>query len=303
MNQQTLAKELYFSGVGLHSGMRADLKICPAPANTGIWFQRTDLPGEPAIEALADYVIDTARGTVLCHDNIKISTLEHLMSAFYGMGIDNAIVQLSGWEVPILDGSAKPFVEAITLVGTQPQSAPRRIYTLSEPIIFSDQHTGTHIEVIPADGFSAHVTIDFNSEVLGCQQMLFDSQINYVTDIAPCRTFVFLHEVLYLYRHNLVKGGDLDNALVIAEKEVSEEELELLRQIFNKPQIKVQKGYLNHLGLRFPNECVRHKTLDLLGDLMLAGTRINAEVTAFKPGHGANTTVAKMIRQQMKNVR
>lgn len=301
MNQNTIKKELYFSGVGLHSGMRADMKICPAPANTGIWFQRTDLPGEPSIEALADYVIDTARGTVLCHENVRISTLEHLMSAFYGMGIDNAIVQLSGWEVPILDGSAKPFVEAISLAGIEPQMAERKIYTPTEPILFIDQASGTHIEILPSDHFSAQVTIDFNSEIMGRQQMEFNPQVNYSTEIAPCRTFVFLHEVLYLYRHNLVKGGDLDNALVISEKEVSEEEQELLRQIFNKPQIKVQKGYLNHLGLRFPNECVRHKTLDLLGDFMLAGVHINANVVAFKPGHGANTTVAKMIRQQMNS--
>lgn len=299
MNQFTLAKECYFSGVGLHSGLNSDMWVRPAPPHTGLRFQRMDLPQQPVIEALADYVNDTPRGTVLCHNNIKISTLEHLMSAFFGLGIDNALVQLSGWEVPILDGSAKPYVEAFGQVGLQEQDAPRRMFALKDPIHYKDPASGTTLDIEPADDFRVQVVIDFQSEVLGQQEVLYDDSINYAREIAPCRTFVFLHEVLFLYRNNLVKGGDLDNALVIVERPISEEDLALLRQIFNKPQLNVHKGYLNNVGVHFPDECARHKTLDLLGDLMLAGSRIKGHVKAYKPGHSANTAVARLIRQQM----
>jgi len=299
MKQNTLAAELYFSGIGLHTGLHADMKVCPAPENTGIRFQRVDIPGQPIVEALADYVMNTERGTVLFRDNVKVSTLEHLMAAFFGMGIDNALVQLSAPEVPILDGSALPFVEAFMHAGTLAQQAERKYITIKTPVHYSDPVTGTKIDVLPADNFELNVTIDFNSEILGRQKAIYTSDTDFATEIASCRTFVFLHEVLFLYRHNLVKGGDLDNALVIAEKEVSEADMALLRQIFNKPQLSVHKGYMNHLGLRFPNECARHKTLDMIGDLMLAGTHFNAHIHAYKPGHKANIEVAGKIREQM----
>ncbi len=299
MKQNTLKAELYFSGIGLHTGLHTDMKVCPAPENSGIRFQRVDVPGQPIIEALANYVMNTERGTVLFRDNVKVSTLEHLMAAFYGMGIDNALVQLSAPEVPILDGSALPYVEAFMSTGIVSQNAERKCKTLKDPIHYSDPLTGTVIDVLPAENFELNVTIDFNSEILGRQTAVYTSDTSFATDIAPCRTFVFLHEVLFLYRNNLVKGGDLDNALVIAEKEVSKSDISLLRQIFNKPQLAVHKGYLNHLGLRFSNECARHKTLDMIGDLMLAGTRFNAHISAYKPGHKANIEVAGKIREQM----
>ncbi len=299
MKQQTISSEISFSGVGLHTGADAEMTLCPAPEGYGIRFQRLDIPGQPLMEAVSDHIANTERSTVLLQEQVGISTTEHLLAAFFGMGIDNVLVKLNGPEVPILDGSALPFASAIDKNGIRQQDAIRKYMDLKAPVRFFNPETGTVIEAIPADTFTARVIIDFNSEVLGRQEFTYTSKLDFLKEIASSRTFVFLHEVLFLFKSGLVRGGDLDNALVIAEKALSEEDVDLLRYIFNKPDVSLQKGYLNDAGPRFPDECARHKTMDLLGDLMLVGKRFNARVTAYKPGHAANTAVAQMIRNQI----
>ncbi|HPJ82739.1 MAG: UDP-3-O-acyl-N-acetylglucosamine deacetylase [Bacteroidales bacterium] len=300
MKQQTISGEIRFEGVGLHSGTTNEMILCPAPEGFGIRFQRTDIPGEPVIGAQADLVARTERSTVLIQGQIKVGTPEHLLAAFFGMGVDNVLVKLGGPEVPIMDGSAYPFATAIKYTGVREQKTERLCYNLKSPVYFSDKNSGTKVEVVPADSFSARVILDFDSGVLGKQEFVYDQDMDFLSAIARSRTFVFLHEVLPLLKRGLIRGGDMDNALVIADKDVNEEDLALLRTMFNKPGLKLQQGYLNDSELHFPNECARHKMMDLLGDLLLAGRRINASVTAYKPGHAANTAVALMINNQMK---
>jgi len=300
MKQQTICGEISFSGVGLHSGTTVEMSLCPAPEGYGIRFQRTDIPGDPVVEALAVYVAKTERRTVLMRDQVGISTPEHLLAALYGMGVDNVLVKLNGPEVPILDGSAYPFAAGIKATGVHEQKAGREYIDLIHPVHFSDKNSGTTIDVVPSSSFSARVILDFDSGVLGKQEFVYDQDMDFLSAIARSRTFVFLHEVLPLLKRGLIRGGDMDNALVIADKDVNEEDLALLRTMFNKPGLKLQQGYLNDSELHFPNECARHKMMDLLGDLLLAGRRINASVTAYKPGHAANTAVALMINNQMK---
>jgi UDP-3-O-[3-hydroxymyristoyl] N-acetylglucosamine deacetylase / 3-hydroxyacyl-[acyl-carrier-protein] dehydratase len=259
-----------------------------------------DIPRQPVLQALADYVVSTNRSTVLSKDHVTVGTTEHLLSAFFGMGIDNALVQIWGGEIPVLDGSALPFARMIKETGLAMQHADREYITISEPITFTDNKSGTVIEITPSDEFKVHVVIDFNSRVLGKQEFTYTEDTDFYKEIAASRTFVFLHEILALFQKGLVKGGDLENALVISEKEISPEDMESLRQLYNKPKLDINKGYLNESGLRFPNECARHKTMDLLGDLMLAGKRIRATIRAYKPGHAANAAVAGLIRKQMK---
>ncbi|HBG54505.1 MAG TPA: hypothetical protein DDW70_09930 [Rikenellaceae bacterium] len=300
MKEQTISGEIRFTGVGLHSGTINEMILCPAPEGFGIRFQRTDIAGEPVMEALADHVAKTERSTVLVRDQMRVGTPEHLLAAFFGMGVDNVLVKLNGPEVPILDGSAYPFASAIKDTGVREQRAERFCYNLQNPVYFSDKNSGTMVEVVPADSFSARVILDFDSGVLGKQEFVYDQERDFLEDIARSRTFVFLHEVLPLLKKGLIRGGDMDNALVIADKDLNEEDLALLRTIFNKPGLKLHQGYLNNSELYFSNECARHKMMDLLGDLLLAGRRFNASVTAYKPGHAANTAVALMINYQMK---
>ncbi|MFA5444037.1 MAG: UDP-3-O-acyl-N-acetylglucosamine deacetylase [Bacteroidales bacterium] len=300
MKQHTVLNNIELNGVGLHTGEKTAIRICPAPEWSGIRFQRMDIPRQPVLEALADYVVNTNRSTVLSKDNVTVGTTEHLLSAFFGMGIDNALVQIWGGEIPVLDGSALPFAHMIKETGLAMQHADREYITISEPITFTDNNSGTVIEITPSEQLKVHVIIDFNSRVLGKQEFIYTEDTDFFQEIAASRTFVFLHEVLALFQKGLVKGGDLENALVISEKEISPEELESLRQLYNKPKLDINEGYLNESGLRFPDECARHKTMDLLGDLMLAGKRIRAVVRAYKPGHAANAAVAGLIRKQMK---
>lgn len=300
MKQQTISDKISFTGVGLHTGADVEMTLCPASEGYGIRFQRTDIPGQPIVEAVSDHIVYTDRCTVLQQDGVRISTTEHLLAAFFGMGIDNVLVKLEGPEVPILDGSALPFTLAIREIGTLEQDALREYFNLKEPVRFFDPVTGTDIEAIPADTFTARVIIDFNSQVIGRQEFTYSREVDFLEDISGSRTFVFLHEILFLFKNGLIKGGNLNNALVIAEKDIDREDMDLLRHIFNKPDVKLKKGYLGDSGPRFPNECARHKTIDLLGDLMLVGKRFNASITAYKPGHTANTAVARMIRNQLK---
>ncbi len=296
-NQHTLKKIYYFQGKGLHTGTYAHMKLLPAAANTGIVFRRTDLRSKPEIEAVADNVSNTARSTTISHNEAVVVTIEHLMSAFTGLGIDNALVEMDNIEVPILDGSARPYVEAIMKDGLQDQGEPRKYIDIPQSLEIRDDKKGSWVRIEPAASPSADITVDFNSKILGIQSAHWDLQTDYAKEIGVCRTFVFFHEIEYLFRNNLIKGGDVDNAIVIVENPVSEEQLSSLQNLFNLPGVRpTAEGYLNNLELHFPDECGRHKMLDLLGDLRLAGGYLNARITAYKPGHSINTKAAKALR-------
>lgn len=299
--QRTLAQSIVFKGTGLHTGVAVEMTVEPAEENFGIKFQRTDLEGEPLVEALADYVVDTSRGTTIEKGNARVNTVEHIMSALWGMGVDNARIRINGPETPIMDGSAREYVEKITETGTVEQNANREYYNVTEKTVFSIPENGVEIVIYPDDHFSVNLNIDFNSKVLGNQYAKLDCLSEFAEQIAPCRTFVFAHELEPLVKNNLIKGGDLDNAIVIVEEGVTQEEVERLAAVFNKKDIKVMPdGLLNNLQLRFRNEPARHKLLDLIGDLALAGRRIKGKVVAYKPGHYANTEMARILRKNIK---
>ena len=295
--QQTVKKSYSFEGKGLHTGRVAKMTINPAPADTGIRFRRTDLGEDAYIDALAENVSSTARSTTISCGDASVSTIEHVMSALTGMGVDNAIIDIDNIEVPILDGSAKPYVDAIWADGFQQQDAPRRYVELTEPVEIRNDEKGSVVRIEPAEEFSYDIKVDFNSRVLGVQNAHWDSSVVYPEEIGTCRTFVFFHEIEFLYNNNLVKGGDVDNAIVIVEHPVTDEQVARMSQLFNVPALKVREdGYLSNLVLRFPNECARHKLLDLIGDLRLCGGFLKAKVTAEKAGHGINTAAAKAVR-------
>lgn len=299
--QQTVKKSYSFEGKGLHTGRVAKMTINPAPADTGIRFRRTDLGEDAYIDALAENVSSTARSTTISCGDASVSTIEHVMSALTGMGVDNAIIDIDNIEVPILDGSAKPYVDAIWADGFQQQDAPRRYVELTETVEIRNDEKGSVVRIEPAEEFSYDIKVDFNSRVLGVQNAHWDSSVVYPEEIGTCRTFVFFHEIEFLYNNNLVKGGDVDNAIVIVEHPVTDEQVARMSQLFNVPALKVREdGYLSNLVLRFPNECARHKLLDLIGDLRLAGGFLKAKVTAEKAGHGINTQAAKEVRKQIK---
>lgn len=300
--QHTLKCKYTFKGKGLHTGRNVTMVIEPAPAGHGIKFKRTDIGEDAVIDALVDYVTTTARGTTLEKGEVKISTLEHLMATFNGLSVDNALVSIDAQEVPILDGSAKPYVDAICKDGLQEQDAPRRYIEVKEKIVYKDEKSGSEIVIMPDDHFSVDLMIDFNSKVLGNQYSRLDETTDFAKDIAPCRTFVFFHELEPLFRNNLIKGGDLDNAIVIVEHPVPQEELDRLAGVFNTSSLeRAPEGYLNHLELRFQNECARHKLLDLMGDFSLVGAPIKGKVIAYKSGHRINTEVARIVRKLIDN--
>ena len=299
--QHTLKKSYYFEGKGLHTGTYAHMKLMPAPADTGIKFRRTDLKYRPIIIAVAENVSNTARSTTISYKETVAVTIEHIMSCLTGLGVDNAIVELDNIEVPIMDGSARYFVEAILADGLQNQGVPRKYLELSDVVEIQDDNSGSWIRVEPASAPSIDVTVDFGSRIIGVQNVHWDMGVDYATEIGPSRTFCFFHEIEYLYRNNLIKGGDLDNAIVIVEQEATEEQLKWVSQLFSLPDLHVtDDGYLNNLKLNFPDECGRHKLLDLIGDLRLVGGFLNARVTAFKPGHALNTRMAKLLRSKIK---
>ena len=299
--QQTVKKSYSFEGKGLPTGRVAKMTINPAPADTGIRFRRTDLGEDAYIDALAENVSSTARSTTISCGDASVSTIEHVMSALTGMGVDNAVIDIDNIEVPILDGSAKPYVDAIWADGFQQQDAPRRYVELTETVEIRNDEKGSVVRIEPAEEFSYDIKVDFNSRVLGVQNAHWDSSVVYPEEIGTCRTFVFFHEIEFLYNNNLVKGGDVDNAIVIVEHPVTDEQVARMSQLFNVPALKVREdGYLSNLVLRFRNECARHKLLDLIGDLRLAGGFLKAKVTAEKAGHGINTQAAKAVRKQIK---
>ena len=299
--QTTLKGDIKLTGKGLHTGVDVNLIICPAPENTGYVFIRTDLEGEPTIEAIADNVIDTSRGTTIEQRGNRVSTVEHVLASLSGLGIDNAYIKVDGPEIPILDGSAKCFVEEIQKVGIEVQEAERGFYVIKEKLVYTDAERGIEIAAYPDESFSIDVLIDYNSKVLGNQYAQLTNLSEFAEQVAPCRTFVFFHELEVLLKNNLIKGGDLQNAIVIIEQEVKQEELDRIADLFNKPHVHVKpEGFLNNVDLRFHNEPARHKLLDIVGDLALVGRRIKGKIIAKRPGHLANTELAKIIRKMAR---
>lgn len=295
--QQTITKNYSFEGKGLHTGKVAKMTVCPAPADTGIRFIRTDIGADATVDALAENVSNTARSTTISSGNASVATVEHILSALTGMGVDNAIIEIDNVEVPILDGSAKPYIDAIWKDGFIQQDAPRRYIEINEPIEVTNEK-GSVVRIEPAEEFSYNIKIDFNSRVLGLQNAVWDSSVIYAEEIGVCRTFVFFHELEFLFNNGLVKGGDVDNAIVIVEHPTTPEQVQRMSELFGIPALEVREdGYLSNLTLRFPNECARHKLLDLIGDLRLAGGFLKARITAEKAGHGINTAAARKIRE------
>jgi UDP-3-O-[3-hydroxymyristoyl] N-acetylglucosamine deacetylase/3-hydroxyacyl-[acyl-carrier-protein] dehydratase len=297
--QQTLRKSYSFEGKGLHTGRIARMTINPAPADSGLRFRRTDIGEDAFVEALAENVSSTARSTTISKGDVSVATIEHVLSALTGMGVDNALIDIDNVEVPILDGSAKPYIDAIWADGFQEQDVERRYIEIKETIEVTNEK-GSKVTIEPADEFSYSIGIDFNSRVLGVQNAVWNPTVLYPEEIGTCRTFVFFHEVEFLFNNGLVKGGDVDNAIVIVEHPVTKEQIARMSELFGQPALEVREdGYLSNLVLRFPNECARHKLLDLIGDLRLAGGFLKAKITAFKAGHGINTTAARKIRENI----
>ncbi len=298
--QQTLNSSISFSGKGLHTGLRVTMTVHPADPDTGIVFRRTDIEGQPVIPASCDNVVDTSRGTTIETGGHRVSTIEHIMSALWTLGVDNAIIDIDAPETPIMDGSSREYAQAITEVGVVEQPAERKYYQVTEKMVYTIPEKGVAIILYPDDEFSVSLHVDYNSKVIGNQYATFDPRDDYSSKIAPCRTFVFLHELEPLMKMNLIKGGDLDNAIVVVENPVPDEQLDNLKKIFNKPDIEVKAGYLNNLQLRYNNELARHKLLDLLGDFALLGMRIKGRVWATRPGHFANTEFMKQLKYSIR---
>lgn len=299
MNQRTLHKDYSFEGKGLHSGKFSHICLKPAAAGSGIRFVRTDLGVE--IPAKAEYVSSTQRSTSLTLDGASVMTIEHVLSALTGLGVDNAIIETDAEEMPILDGSASLYVEAILQDGLEDQGVEREYLELSEAMEVEDVKSGSWLRLTPADAPSVDIEVDFGSKVLGVQKAHWDESVDYASQIASCRTFCFFHELEFLVSQGLVQGGDVDNAIVVVENPVSDEQLEKISKIFRKKDIKAsESGYLNNLELRFEDECGRHKLLDILGDLRLVGGFLKAHIEAYKPGHGINTLAAKAAQSKLK---
>lgn len=302
VKQKTLAREFSLSGKGLHTGVQVNMTFKPAPENHGFIFQRVDLDDKPILEADANLVIDTSRGTVIGKGEARLSTIEHALAALTGMDLDNVLIEIDNEEVPILDGSAKLFVEAIAEAGVVEQDAEREYLEITEKIVYKDPDSGSEIIALPDTDYNLNVMISFNSSVLNNQFAVLENLDDFKSQVAPCRTFVFVRELEFLLKNNLVKGGDLDNAIVIMDKEISQDELNRLADLFNHEHIEVKKeqGILNNLDLQFENECARHKLLDVVGDLSLAGRRIKGRIIATKPGHKANTEFAKLLKKEIR---
>jgi len=301
LNQQTLKGAVTLSGVGLHTGKEVNMTMKPANPGYGIRFQRIDLPEKPVVKADADYVVDTSRGTTIEHNGARVSTIEHTLAALVGMGVDNVLIELDGPEVPIMDGSAKDFIEAIDSIGLQEQEAKRIVYSIDQNIHYYDPVKNVDMLAVPCSDYQITTLIDFNSPVLGTQHATLKHITEFRDEVAPCRTFCFLHELEYLLDNNLIKGGDVSNAIVVVDKIVSPVELERLAKVFNKSKIEVKhEGILNNVQLHFPNEPARHKLLDVVGDLALIGHPIRAHIIANRPGHASNVEFAKKIKQYIK---
>lgn len=301
MKQRTIGKEFRLTGMGLHTGRTVTVTVRPAPPDSGIAFRRTDRFNIVTQKALAENVSETKRGTTLGSGRHSVATIEHLMSALHGSEVDNVLVELDGGEVPILDGSARPWMMQLTRVGTVEQPAERRVGKVAEKLHFEHPSTGSVYEVEPADGFSVECVIDFPGSVIGRQSAKIESLNEYAAGIAPCRTFVFLHEIEPLLHLNLIKGGSLDNALVYVNKELGSRQLRRLERTFHKDasQFRVHDGVLNTTDPYYPNEPARHKLLDFIGDVRLAGYPLQGRFSIYKPGHKANVAFAAFLSQHL----
>ncbi len=301
IRQTTIKNPVTISGVGLHTGKHVNLTFRPAPANHGYKFRRIDLSGQPLIDADVDNVVDTSRGTTLSQNGAKISTTEHALAALVGTEVDNVIIDVDGPEVPIMDGSSKPYLEAIRKAGIVEQEAERIYFELKEIITFEEPSRKVEMLAVPSADYRITVMVDYNSPVLGTQHAQMHLISEFQDEISPCRTFCFLHELEMLVKHNLIKGGDLDNAIVVVDRPVSQQKLDELATLFNKPQVEIkEKGILNNVQLHFQNEPARHKLLDIVGDLALIGMPIKAHILAARPGHAANVEFARKIKQLIK---
>ncbi|MBO7100843.1 MAG: UDP-3-O-[3-hydroxymyristoyl] N-acetylglucosamine deacetylase [Bacteroidales bacterium] len=301
--QNTINKEFRLTGPGLHTGRTVTVTVKPAPDNFGIAFRRTDRTNIVTQPAFANKVGETSRGTTLGSGRHTIATIEHLMSALHGMKVDNVLVELDGGEVPILDGSARPWLLQLVRVGIRQQQSERKAFTINEPLHFEFEPTGSVFDAEPCDHFAVDCVIDFPNSVIGCQHAEMNDLSEYAASIAPCRTFVFLHEIEPLLHLNLIKGGSLDNALVFVNKELTSKQLKRLAKTFNKDvsNFRVHDGVLNTTDPYFPNEPARHKLLDFVGDIRLVGQPINAKFKIYKPGHKANNAFARYLMEYFRN--
>lgn len=303
MNQKqtTIKNPVTVSGVGLHTGAKVNLTFKPAPADHWYKFMRTDIEGSPLIEADADNVVDTSRGTTLQQNGARINTTEHALAALVGLQIDNVLIEVDGPEVPIMDGSSRPFIDALQKAGIVEQDAEREVFVLEEVLSYEEPERNVEMLAVPSPDYRITVMVDYNSPVLGTQHAQLHKISEFTTDFSPCRTFCFLHELESLVKHNLIKGGDLDNAIVVVDREISQEKLDELAQLFNKPSVQVkEKGILNNVQLHFQNEPARHKLLDIIGDFALVGMPIQGHILAARPGHFANVAFAKTIKEAIK---
>ncbi len=301
VKQKTIKSEVSVEGVGLHTGAMVTLTFCPAPENHGFKFQRVDLPGQPVVDADCDNVTDTARGTTITQNGASISTVEHVMASLVGMDLDNVLMKLDGPETPIMDGSAILFVEALERAGVVSQTVDREYFQIPHNITYTESDRKVEIVAMPLDDYRFTCMIDYNSPVLGSQHAVISSIAEFKDEIASCRTFCFLHELEYQLSHNLIKGGDLNNAIVIVDKAVTREELDHLAKIFKREKIEVApQGILNNMELRYQNEPARHKLLDMIGDLALVGMHLKGHIMAARPGHAANVAFAKKIKAAIK---
>ena len=304
VKQCTIKQAVSISGVGLHTGQTVTLTFKPAPVNHGYKFQRIDLESQTIIAAEVSRVVSTQRGTTIQSENAQVSTIEHVLAALTGLQIDNVLMELDGPEIPILDGSAQPFIKVLHTAGIQLQEEERDYFEIEEPVVYRDETTGAEIIAMPGESYSVTTLIDFNSSVLGQQFASLERISDFEKEIAPCRTFVFLHELEYLYKQNLIKGGNLDNAIVIVDRKVTQEELDELAKKLNKTSVKVEKeGILNTLELHFKNEPARHKLLDVIGDVALLGKPIKGKIVATKPGHKANVEFTKLLKKHYQEQR
>ena len=299
--QHTIKEEVVISGAGIHTGQSVTMHIKPAGPNTGINFQRTDLPGCPIVKADVDNVIETNRSTTIESNGARVGTIEHLMAALTGMFIDNVLIEIDGEEVPILDGSSQLFIEHLSKAGIQKQNAAKIYYTINHNINFVDDEKKVEMVALPYDGYRINTLIDFNSPVLGTQHADLRNIADFIKEIAPSRTFCFFHELELLIANDLIKGGDINNAIVVVDKPVTADQVERISKIFHKEEVKVSEaGILNNLTLRFPNEPARHKLLDVVGDLALVGFPFKAHIIANRPGHSSNIKFAKKIKEHIK---
>ncbi len=296
--QTTIKKSISLQGVGIHTGNKVTLTFNPAVENTGYMFKRIDLPGQPEIEALSKYVIDTQRGTTLEKDGVKLKTVEHVLAALVGLEIDNVLIHIDSEEPPIMDGSSKFFVEALEKSGIRELSQNRSEYIVKNVITYKDDQTGSEITVIPSDNYEVTAMVDYETKVLGTQNATLSDLSEFKDNFSNARTFSFLHEIEMLLENNLIKGGDLNNAIVYVDKKISDATMDKLKKAFNKNKVSVKSnGILDNLNLHYPNEAARHKLLDVIGDLALIGKRIRGKIIAKKPGHKTNTMFAKMISE------